>query len=235
MGPEPWIRFFDRLAAGDTEGCEAVLADIEGVALPIPDFSQFACYNTQLEKARIDAAGYMRCGPPRPPYTDLPEDWREAAETNGSAWAELCKRYRESGRSSPDSGQRRPGTTALEDRQATAASSVPSALSLSEAMERAEWLADRVRGRRSITEAQRRLPDETIEDFVHSDLLRMNQARRWGGHELGCAAVVEIVSKVAEGDGSSGWVLGLLASHFWLCSVFGDELQEDMWVPTRRP
>ena len=61
MGPEPWIRFFDRLAAGDTEGCEAVLADIEGVALPIPDFSQFACYNTQLEKARIDAAGYMRC------------------------------------------------------------------------------------------------------------------------------------------------------------------------------
>lgn len=130
---------------------------------------------------------------------------------------------------SPDSGQRRPGTTALEDRQATAASSVPSALSLSEAMERAEWLADRVRGRRSITEAQRRLPDETIEDFVHSDLLRMNQARRWGGHELGCAAVVEIVSKVAEGDGSSGWVLGLLASHFWLCSVFGDELQEDMW------
>ena len=56
----------------------------------------------------------------------------------------------------------------------------------------------------------------------------MNQARRWGGHELGCAAVVEIVSKVAEGDGSSGWVLGLLASHFWLCSVFGDELQKDM-------
>jgi hypothetical protein len=98
MGPEPWIRFFDRLAAGDTEGCETVLADIEGVALPIPDFSLFACYNTQLEKARIDAAGYMRCGPPRPPYTDLPDDWRQAAETNGSAWAELCTRYRESGR-----------------------------------------------------------------------------------------------------------------------------------------
>ena len=82
-------------------------------------------------------------------------------------------------------------------------------LTLDEAKERAQWLADRVRGRRPGASEPRRLPDETIEDFVTSDLLRMNQARRWGGHELGQAAVVELVSKVAEGDGSSGWVFGL--------------------------
>jgi 3-hydroxy-9,10-secoandrosta-1,3,5(10)-triene-9,17-dione monooxygenase len=103
------------------------------------------------------------------------------------------------------------------------------ALTLDEAKERAQWLADRVRGRRTGSEEPRRLPDETIEDFVTSDLLRMNQARRWGGHELGQAAVVELVSKVAEGDGSSGWVFGLLASHFWLVSVFGEEMQNEMW------
>jgi 3-hydroxy-9,10-secoandrosta-1,3,5(10)-triene-9,17-dione monooxygenase len=102
-------------------------------------------------------------------------------------------------------------------------------LSLSEAVSRAEWLADRVRGRRSVAEKEGRLSDETIEDFVQSDLLRMNQAVRWGGHELGCAAVVELVSKVAEGDGSAGWVFGLLASHFWLGSVFGDDMQAEMW------
>jgi hypothetical protein len=72
-----------------------VLQDIEGVPLPIPDFSKFASYNVQLEKARIDAAGYMRCGPPRPPYTDLPDDWRAAAQTNGIEWARLCARYRQ--------------------------------------------------------------------------------------------------------------------------------------------
>ena len=71
------------------------MSDIDAVPLPIPDFTKFACYNTQLEKARIDAAGYMRCGPPRPPYTDLPDEWREAAVTNGRAWADLCRRYRE--------------------------------------------------------------------------------------------------------------------------------------------
>jgi len=102
-------------------------------------------------------------------------------------------------------------------------------LTLDEAKERAQWLADRVRGRRTGSDEPRRLPDETIEDFVTSDLLRMNQARRWGGHELGQAAVVELVSKVAEGDGSSGWVFGLLASHFWLVSVFGEEMQNEMW------
>ncbi len=34
-------------------------------------------------------------GPPRPPCTDLPDEWREAAVTNGRAWADLCRRYRE--------------------------------------------------------------------------------------------------------------------------------------------
>lgn len=74
------------------------------------------------------------------------------------------------------------------------------------------------------------MPDETIEDFVNSGLLRMNQAGRWGGLELGSRAVVELVSTVAEGDGASGWVFGLLASHFWLGSVFGLQAQHDMWA-----
>ncbi len=78
-------------------------------------------------------------------------------------------------------------------------------------------------------EQLRRMPDDTIDDFVDSGLLRMNQASRWGGLELGSRAVVELVSAVAEGDGASGWVFGLLASHFWLGSVFDLQAQYDMW------
>ena len=55
------------------------------------------------------------------------------------------------------------------------------------------------------------------------------EAARWGGLELGSRAVVELVSAVAEGDGASGWVFGLLASHFWLGSVFDLQAQYDMW------
>ncbi|HEY8216930.1 MAG TPA: dihydrodipicolinate synthase family protein [Acidimicrobiia bacterium] len=93
MGPEPWVAFFRALDRGDAAECERVLSDIEAVPLPIPDFGMFASYNIQLEKARIDAAGYMRCGPPRPPYTDFPDDWQAAAEANARAWRELRAKY----------------------------------------------------------------------------------------------------------------------------------------------
>jgi dihydrodipicolinate synthase/N-acetylneuraminate lyase len=93
MGPEPWVAFLAAHAAGRTEDAERALADIEGVPLPIPDFGDFDKYNLQLEKARINAAGYARCGAPRPPYRDLPDAWREAAESNGAAWAAMRQKY----------------------------------------------------------------------------------------------------------------------------------------------
>lgn len=93
MGPEPWVAFLDAHASGDTAAAEAALADIEGVPLPIPDFADFDKYNIQLEKARINAAGYTKCGPPRAPYRDLPPAWAEAAQTNGTAWAAMRAKY----------------------------------------------------------------------------------------------------------------------------------------------
>ncbi len=93
MGPEPWVAFLDAHAKGDTAAADAALADIEGVPLPIPDFADFDKYNIQLEKARINAAGYAKCGPPRAPYRDLPPDWAAAAEVNGTAWAEMRAKY----------------------------------------------------------------------------------------------------------------------------------------------
>ncbi|WP_148305377.1 acyl-CoA dehydrogenase family protein [Mycobacterium asiaticum] len=102
-------------------------------------------------------------------------------------------------------------------------------MSLDDARQVAERLAAAVSERRLAGEQARRLPEATIGEFVDSGLLRMNQAARWGGRELGSRAVVELVSAVAEGDGASGWVFGLLASHFWLGSVFDLEAQYDMW------
>jgi 3-hydroxy-9,10-secoandrosta-1,3,5(10)-triene-9,17-dione monooxygenase len=102
-------------------------------------------------------------------------------------------------------------------------------VTLDDARAVAEGLAAKVSERRMAGEQLRRMPDDTIDDFVDSGLLRMNQAGRWGGPELGSRAVVELVSAVAEGDGASGWVFGLLASHFWLGSVFDLHAQHDMW------
>lgn len=102
-------------------------------------------------------------------------------------------------------------------------------VTLEGARKAAARLATNVAERRADGERLRRLPEASMAEFVDSGLLRMNQAKRWGGLELGNRAVVELVSAVAEGDGASGWVFGLIASHFWLGSVFSLEAQNDMW------
>lgn len=103
------------------------------------------------------------------------------------------------------------------------------ALTRDEAVARARDLAAGLVGRRAETEALRRVPDATMEEFVASGLMRLNQAARWGGPELGTAAITEVIAEVAKGDASAGWVFGLVASHFWLVCLYPPELQEEMW------
>jgi dihydrodipicolinate synthase/N-acetylneuraminate lyase len=91
MGPQPWVAAMSAMAGGDRERATKLLEAIDGVPLPVPDWTTFPQYNVQFEKARIDAAGYIRCGPPRPPYIDLPEQWRHAAVSNAAAWRALCE------------------------------------------------------------------------------------------------------------------------------------------------
>jgi 3-hydroxy-9,10-secoandrosta-1,3,5(10)-triene-9,17-dione monooxygenase len=93
----------------------------------------------------------------------------------------------------------------------------------------ARELAANLVDRRAETEALRRVPDATMEEFVASGLMRINQASRWGGAELGTEAAVEVIAEVAKGDASAGWVFGLIASHFWLVCLFPPEAQEEMW------
>ena len=102
-------------------------------------------------------------------------------------------------------------------------------IALDEARQTAQRLAAKAAERRLEGEQLRKLPEKTIAEFADSGLLRMNQARRWGGLEMGSRAVVDLVSAVAEGDAASGWVFGLIASHFWLGSVFSLEAQTEMW------
>ena len=96
-------------------------------------------------------------------------------------------------------------------------------------VEQAAELAAKLVDRRAETEALRSLPESTVHDFVSSGLLRINQAKRWGGAELGTEGAVAVISEVAKGDAAAGWVFGLLASHFWLVCLFPDELQQEMW------
>ena len=57
--------------------------------IPRGDFTEFSKYNIGLEKEKMNAAGWMKAGPCRPPYTIVPEPYLEGARVAGKAWVEL--------------------------------------------------------------------------------------------------------------------------------------------------
>ena len=56
---------------------------------PRGDPHEFAKHNIALEKARMDAAGWIKAGPCRPPYHNTPQDFLDGAAAAGRNWADL--------------------------------------------------------------------------------------------------------------------------------------------------
>ncbi len=99
-GPSTVLTLRDRVvaakASGDWAAADAVAQDIlsaEDGFFPNGDFVEFSKYNIALEKGRMDAAGWVRAGPLRPPYRFVPQDYLAAAQRSGRAWADLHRRY----------------------------------------------------------------------------------------------------------------------------------------------
>ncbi len=65
------------------------LAAANAKLFPHGSFVEFSKYNVGLEKIRMDAAGWCKAGPIRPPYHVVPEIYAENAAASGRAWAQL--------------------------------------------------------------------------------------------------------------------------------------------------
>jgi 3-hydroxy-9,10-secoandrosta-1,3,5(10)-triene-9,17-dione monooxygenase len=89
-----------------------------------------------------------------------------------------------------------------------------------------------LRARAAATEALRRVPDETIADLHASGIFRMLQPKRVGGSELPYRAMVELGAILAEGCGSTAWVVVNLASHHWMLAMWPREAQDEVWGET---
>jgi trans-o-hydroxybenzylidenepyruvate hydratase-aldolase len=97
MGPQPAVALMDAILARDMERARAVDADLRWASEPVEGIIRnaelFASYNIQVEKIRINAAGYSKAGPIRPPYQVVPEDIAKASRECGRRWAQLCQKY----------------------------------------------------------------------------------------------------------------------------------------------
>jgi trans-o-hydroxybenzylidenepyruvate hydratase-aldolase len=94
MNPRPALAIMNAIGKRDETAIAALVEAIAWANGPvdmiIKDPEIFAKFNIQVEKTRIAAAGYCKPGPFRPPYGDLPDQYRLAAEECGRRWAALC-------------------------------------------------------------------------------------------------------------------------------------------------
>ena len=86
-----------------------------------------------------------------------------------------------------------------------------------EAIERAKNLAIKIKPRFKLTEELSRQPQENIQDFIDSGLVRTMTPRRWGGHELDFITLSKTAVEIAKADPSRGWCYARCCSFIHGC------------------
>jgi 3-hydroxy-9,10-secoandrosta-1,3,5(10)-triene-9,17-dione monooxygenase len=99
-----------------------------------------------------------------------------------------------------------------------------------EMIARAEALLPRLRERAAEAETNRRLSDETVQEFRDAGFPKILQPKRFGGYELGPDTATEVIRTISTACGSSGWVTNLFVVHTWQASLFPIEAQEEYWA-----
>jgi 3-hydroxy-9,10-secoandrosta-1,3,5(10)-triene-9,17-dione monooxygenase len=101
---------------------------------------------------------------------------------------------------------------------------------LAEMVERAKALLPPLRERALEAETLRRVPDQTVQDFLDAGLFRILQPKRWGGYELDYGRTqTELCSVLGQACGSSAWVQCVIACHAWCLAMFSADAQDAVW------
>lgn len=94
--PSPIAALARAIAARDWERAQAIgdqLIWAEAPMFPGGELTRFMDYSIQIGHLRFKAAGLIDPGPPRPPYTQLPDEYASGAQECGRRWATLEREY----------------------------------------------------------------------------------------------------------------------------------------------
>lgn len=78
-------------------------------------------------------------------------------------------------------------------------------------------------------EQHRRLHDETIAAMAEAGVLKLRVPRRYGGYESNVQTVVEVLTEIAQGDGSSAWTGHVWLHGAWMVGLFPDAVQDEVF------
>ena len=79
------------------------------------------------------------------------------------------------------------------------------------------------------TEADRRVVEENIEAIKDAGLFRIMIPKRFGGYEVPIKTKLEVSAALAEGCGSTAWVVALTNVCAFFTSLMSDQAQEDVF------
>lgn len=78
-------------------------------------------------------------------------------------------------------------------------------------------------------QAERNVPEETVQRFKQLGLTRILQPRRYGGMQGSTVLLARIVEELTLGCSSSAWVLSVFGEHAWVVGCFPEQAQQDVW------
>ena len=99
-----------------------------------------------------------------------------------------------------------------------------------ELIRRASDLVPVLRQRAALTEELRQIPQETVDDFHATGILRAAQPTRFGGFDIDYPVVLDIAAELGRGCGSTAWCYSIWASHNWVAGMFPEQGQEEYWT-----
>src|SRR5262249_121219 len=71
-------------------------------------------------------------------------------------------------------------------------------------------------------EQHRRLHEETIEAMARAGIFKLRVPKRYGGEACDVQTVVEVLTELGRGDGSSAWTGQLWLHSAWMVGLFPD-------------
>ncbi|MCV6979244.1 acyl-CoA dehydrogenase [Mycolicibacterium pulveris] len=87
-------------------------------------------------------------------------------------------------------------------------------------------LADRA----AEAECLRRLPAETVREFIATGFTELLVPARYGGEQAAFPSILDPVRRMAHGCASSAWTIGFYALHNWMLALFDARAQEEAFA-----
>lgn len=96
-------------------------------------------------------------------------------------------------------------------------------------LERAHALLPVLKERAAHTEQLRRVPEESVDELLASQLLRIGVPSRFGGLDVPYGLAIEVAAELGRACPSTSWCYGLWAAHAWLVGYWPLEAQEEVY------